>query len=129
MNRSPPDRQRAELAGRLAEWLALCYLTLTGHRLLARHFQSSFGEIDLVVRRRKVIIFCEVKFRHRQGDDGLPSPRQRRRICRAARDFIRQRRISPEFDFRIDLIRISRLSLRKTPPLNHLRDAWWCDQG
>ena len=84
MNRSPPDRQRAELAGRLAEWLALCYLTLTGHRLLARRFQSSFGEIDLVVRRRKVIIFCEVKFRHRQGDDGLPSPRQRRRICRAS---------------------------------------------
>ena len=129
MNRSPPDRQRAELAGRLADWLALRYLTLTGHRLLARRFQSSLGEVDLVMRCRKVIIFCKVKFHHRQGDDGLPSPRQRRRICRAARDFIRQRYISPGFDFRINLIRISRLSLRKTPPLNHLWDAWWCDQG
>jgi len=128
MNRMPPDRQRAERAGRLAELIALCYLAVTGHRMLAYRFQSPFGEIDLVVRRGKVIIFCEVKFRRRQADDGLPSPRQRRRICRAAQDFIQQRRISPEFDFRIDLIQISRLSLKKGTPLNHLRDAWWCDR-
>lgn len=129
MKRTPPDRQRAERAGRLAELTALCYLTATGHRILACRFNSLFGEIDLVARRGKMIIFCEVKYRQKPEDHGLPSPRQRRRICRAAQDFIRQRRISPEFDFRIDLIRISRPSLGKGAPVSHLRDAWWCDQA
>ena len=123
------DRQRAERTGRLAELAALVYLILTGHRLLARRFQSSGGEIDLIVRRRKTIVFCEVKFRHRADHDGLPSPRQRQRICRAAQDFIKRHQISPEFDFRIDLIRILPFSAGSWLPLTHLRDAWWCDQA
>ena len=123
------DRQRAERTGRLAELAALVYLILTGHRLLARRFQSSGGEIDLIVRRRKTIVFCEVKFRHRADHDGLPSLRQRQRICRAAQDFIKRHQISPEFDFRIDLIRILPFSAGSWLPLTHLRDAWWCDQA
>lgn len=123
------DRQRAERTGRLAELAALFYLILTGHRLLARRFQSSGGKIDLVVQRRKTIVFCEVKFRHQMDHEGLPSPRQRQRICRAAQDFIKRHHISPEFDFRIDLIRISPFSAGGWLPLTHLRDAWWCDQA
>ena len=123
------DRQRAERTGRLAELAALVYLILTGHRMLARRFQSSGGEIDLIVRRRKTIVFCEVKFRHRADHDGLPSPRQRQRICRATQDFIKRHQISPEFDFRIDLIRILPFSAGSWLPLTHLRDAWWCDQA
>ena len=127
MGRTPPDRQRAERAGRFAELLALGYLLVTGHRVLARRYRSPVGELDLVVRRGGVIIFCEVKFRQMTGQDGLPSPRQRQRICRAAQDFITRRHISPEFECRIDLIRIAPLSLRGGLPLHHLRDAWWCD--
>ena len=123
------DRQQAERTGRLAELAALVYLVLTCHRLLARRFQSSGGEIDLIVRRRKTIVFCEVKFRHQMDHDGLPSPRQRQRICRAAQDFIKRHHISPEFDFRIDLIRISPFSAAGGLPLIHLRDAWWCEHA
>ena len=123
------DRQQAERTGRLAELAALVYLVLTGHRLLARRFQSSGGEIDLIVRRSKTIVFCKVKFRHQMDHDGLPSPRQRQRICRAAQDFIKRHHISPEFDFRIDLIRISPFSAGGGLPLNHLRDAWWFEQA
>lgn len=131
---TPAERRRAEQAGRLAEYLALGYLVLTGHRILARRFRSPAGEIDLIVRRGSLIIFCEVKFRHDVStrkpvsDDGLPSPRQRQRICRTAQEFLKQRHVSPEFECRIDLIQISRVSAHGGWPLSHLRDAWWCDQ-
>ena len=46
------DRRREERAGRVAEWMAIFYLALTGHRILARRWRGRAGEIDLVARRR-----------------------------------------------------------------------------
>ncbi|MCH2554841.1 MAG: YraN family protein [SAR116 cluster bacterium] len=34
--------------------------------------------MDLVVRRGRVIIFCEVKYRRTAVQDGIPSPEQQR---------------------------------------------------
>jgi len=77
------DRQQSERRGRGAETLAMIWLRLTGHRVLARRWRGRGGEIDIVAYRRQVIIFCEVKFRRWAGDTDIPSPQQRRRICRA----------------------------------------------
>lgn len=55
----------------------MMYLLVTGHRILARRWRGRAGEIDLVARRWKVIIFCEVKFRQHADESGMPSPRQR----------------------------------------------------
>jgi len=85
------------------------------------------GEINLVVRRGRVIIFCEVKCRRPAGHDGMPSPAQQRQICNAACEFIAHHHISPDLEYRFDLIRISPFTWRKSLPLQYLRDAWWCD--
>ena len=98
MKRAEADRQQAERAGRIAELAALAWLVCTGHRLLARRYRAAGGEIDLVVRRGRVIKFCEVKYRRPAGHDGMPSPEQQRRICNAAREFIARHHISPDLE-------------------------------
>jgi putative endonuclease len=60
-----PDRERQarERAGVLAELAAALSLMLKGYRLLARRHRTPFGEIDLIVRRGRRLVFVEVKQR------------------------------------------------------------------
>ncbi len=64
-------REKAEKRGHFAELVALTYLRLKGYRLLAQRFKSPQGEVDLIMRRRDVTAFIEVKAR--------AQPRSRRR--------------------------------------------------
>ena len=127
MRQTQSDRQQAERAGRIAKLAALAWLVCTGHRLLARRYRAAGGEIDLVVRRGRVIIFCEVKCRRLAGHEGMPSPAQQRRICNVAREFIARDHISPDLEYRFDLIRISPSPWSQSLPIRSLRNAWWCD--
>lgn len=121
------DRQRDERAGRTAEWLAMLYLMVTGHRILARRWRGRAGEIDLVARRRRHLLFCEVKYRRDSADSGVPTARQRRRICRAAQEFAARLRAGAAFEWRFDLIRVSLPGRGGPTPIHHLKDAWRCD--
>ncbi|MEM9422275.1 MAG: YraN family protein [Pseudomonadota bacterium] len=62
-------RKTAEAAGRRAETYAAVLLTLKGYRILARRFRCDLGEIDLIAKRGRLIIFVEVKARptHNEG--------------------------------------------------------------
>ena len=123
MRQTQADRRQAERSGRIAELAALAWLVCTGHRLLARRYRAAGGEIDLVMRRGRVIIFCEVKYRRPAGHDGMPLPAQQRQICNAAREFVARQHISPDLERRFNLIRISPFTWRKSLPLQHLPDA------
>jgi putative endonuclease len=57
------ERRAAERRGRRAETLAAWLLRLKGYRVLARRHRTAVGEIDLVVRRGRVVAFVEVKAR------------------------------------------------------------------
>jgi len=52
-----------EKMGRRAERLAALYLLLKGYRILARNYRTKSGEIDIVARKRRVVIAVEVKQR------------------------------------------------------------------
>ena len=83
---APSDpRRAAERRGRFAEAAALLLLALKGYRVLGRRVRTPFGEIDLVVRRGRVLAFVEVKARDDMAKAAeAVSLRQRRRIVRAA---------------------------------------------
>src|SRR3990170_8179929 len=53
---------RAEL-GRAGEDLAVDLYRRCGFAVLERNYRCSLGEIDLVVRRGGLLVFCEVKAR------------------------------------------------------------------
>lgn len=121
------DRQQSERQGRGAETLAMIWLLLTGHRILAHRWRGRGGEIDIVAYRRRMIIFCEVKFQRRASESGIPTPRQRRRICRAAQEFASRRHLSGNVEWRFDLVQISPPLRGSVLPVRHLKDAWRCD--
>ncbi len=77
------------LRGLGAERLALAWLMLKGYRPLARRYQEAGGEIDLVMRRGRTVIFVEVKARARM-EAALESvdEAKRRRVRRAARAWL-----------------------------------------
>lgn len=56
-------RQRAEGWGRRAEMIAAWWLRLKGYRVLARRVRTPVGEVDLVVRKGRCLVFVEVKAR------------------------------------------------------------------
>src|SRR5882672_12073660 len=80
-----PERQVAFRLGISAESRAAALLIAKGFRILARRFRSPVGEIDIVARRRHLLIFVEVKARERLDDAAWSvTQRQRARIVAAA---------------------------------------------
>ncbi|MGB6351618.1 MAG: YraN family protein [Pseudolabrys sp.] len=80
-----PERQAAFRVGISAESRAAAFLIAKGFRILARRWRSPLGEIDIVARRRQLLVFAEVKARATL-DEAAESvnERQRRRIAAAA---------------------------------------------
>src|ERR1041385_9480617 len=80
-----PERQVAFHLGISAESRAAAFLVAKGFRILARRWRSPLGEIDIVARRRRLLVFAEVKARP-TIDEAAESvkARQRRRIAAAA---------------------------------------------
>ena len=57
------QRRVAFRFGLSAESRAAALLIAKGYRILARRFRTPLGEIDIVARRRGVLVFVEVKAR------------------------------------------------------------------
>lgn len=90
--------------GRLGEQLAAEHFERLGFRVLARNHRTRFGELDLVVCDRELLVFCEVKTR-RMGSgspwDALHGGKrlQVRRMAAAFLSDVRDRPWSPELRF------------------------------
>lgn len=63
-----PERQKRYRSGKSAEFIAAAYLMARGHRILARRFATSVGEIDLITIKAGRIAFIEVKRRATLSD-------------------------------------------------------------
>jgi putative endonuclease len=58
-----PERVAAFRLGLSAESRAAMFLIAKAYRILARRWKTPFGEIDIVARRRRTLVFVEVKAR------------------------------------------------------------------
>jgi putative endonuclease len=56
-------RFRAYRRGHRGEWLAALALMVKGYRIVARRYRTKLGEIDLIARRRDLVLIVEVKAR------------------------------------------------------------------
>jgi putative endonuclease len=71
--------------GLSAESRAAAYLVAKGYRIAARRWRSPVGEVDIVARRRNLLVFVEVKARNHLDDAAYSvTERQQRRIAAAA---------------------------------------------
>jgi putative endonuclease len=112
--------------GRQGEDLAHRYLRRQNYVIVARNYRPASGtpgEIDLIARSGRQLIFVEVKtrssnatsFPERAVDDA-----KQRNIIRAARDYTRRANVAWD-DVRFDVVAITGI---KKPVIEHLKDAF-----
>ena len=104
-----PAKLRAVRFGRRAEWLAAWYMRLKGFRVVARNLRLPGGEIDLVLRRGRLLVLLEIKARAGEAHiEEAISQRQWRRIAAAAEQFCARRPGYAAFDRRFDALFLAR---------------------
>jgi putative endonuclease len=103
-----PERQIAFQLGISAESRAAAFLIAKGFRILARRWKSPLGEIDIVARRRSLLVFVEVKARN-DFDEAAESlsPRQQRRIAAAAEAWLAAHGSDGFRDIRFDAVLVA----------------------
>ena len=80
-------KEESRKTGFAYEKKAAEYLAQKGYRILKQNFYTKFGEIDVIARDGRYLVFVEVKYR-RTGCMGHPleavTPAKQRRICRVS---------------------------------------------
>jgi putative endonuclease len=115
-SRPPRPEPRNEAERRAARWYRLRF-----YRVLDRNRWLAGYELDLVVRRGRVLVFCEVKSKSgpRFGDPlEMVTPEKVRRIRRAAAAWLAAHPESRGLVVRFDVIAV------RTGRLEHLPDAF-----
>jgi putative endonuclease len=118
--------------GALGERLARDHLEARGFEIVDANFRTRLGELDVVARDERFLVFCEVKTRIRRGEPGPLGPfaaigsRKRRRLRLMAREWLSARSVNgrrpPEIRF--DAIGIEIAPSGQLVGLEHLEDAF-----
>jgi putative endonuclease len=115
---------RLEL-GRWGEDLAVRHLQAQGLEVLDRNWRCRDGELDVVAREGRSLVFVEVKARSGTGY-GEPaeavSLRKARRIHVLAAKWLAEHRPEGRWDLRFDVVSVLRTS--GLPEVLHLRGAF-----
>jgi putative endonuclease len=107
-----PERVAAHFTGLSAESRAAAYLVAKGYRIVARRFKTPVGEVDIVARRRDVLVFIEVKARNTLDDAAFAVlPRQQQRIAAAAGAWLASHPEDAESAIRFDAILVAPRSI------------------
>lgn len=118
---------RGNNSGHWGEAAAADYLRKKRYQLLASGFHSRFGEIDLIAKNRKYVVFVEVKTRSdanfAQAREFVDS-RKQARVRVSAQIWLEQN--PTDLQPRFDVIEVygPEGPLTKTPVIHHLEDAF-----
>lgn len=88
--------------GALAEDAAAEFLAGRGLKLLERNYRCRFGEIDLVLRDGRTLVFVEVRYRKDRSFGGAAesiTSAKREKLLRAARHYMAAHREFPACRF------------------------------
>ena len=110
-------------AGVWAEYYAAACLMLKGYRILNMRYKTKVGEIDIVARRGRVIIFVEVKFRESltQGGEAI-SAHSQSRIRRAAEFYMMKKyNESNTLDYNL---RMDAVIITHKMTIHHIKNAF-----
>jgi putative endonuclease len=108
-------------AGRAAERLAAQFLEARGLEILERNFRCRAGEVDLIARDGRTIVFIEVRLRTGNAFGGAAASvdaRKQAKVLRAAQYYLAGK---PEQPCRCDVVALDRLA---ADHIKWIRDAF-----
>jgi len=94
--------------GDAGEDLAAAALKQQGYKILERNYETSLGEIDLIARQGKVLVFIEVKTRKNErfgAPQDAVNPAKQNKYRRLADYYLKQKRLG-EVLVRFDVVGI-----------------------
>ena len=114
------SKRKAYHWGQWAESLCVIFLRLKGYRIIDRDLREKVGEIDIIAKRGRALVFVEVKARrtHASAAESV-SAGQRRRITRAAQSFMAKHPRMLGLDQRFDVVLVAPWRFP-----HHIQDAW-----
>ena len=93
--------------GYFAEKYAMIFLWIKGYKILKHRYKSSFGEIDVIAKKKNFIVFIEVKARYKKINiENVLTAHQIQRIKKSAEDFIAKNRKLQNCSRRFDFIEV-----------------------
>jgi putative endonuclease len=100
--------RRSHRSGLVAEWLALLYLMLKGYFPLAMRYKTPVGEIDLIMKRGRRLVFVEVKARA-DADNAAHAvhAKNQSRVVRAAQHYLASHPRYAQCEVRFDVCLIA----------------------
>ncbi|MFC1997279.1 YraN family protein [Chloroflexota bacterium] len=111
--------------GYWGETIAAEYLVNKGYLVIERNLRTSYGEIDLIAKDGKFLVFVEVKTRATDafGPPEASITRQKKEhLIASARTFL-QTFSNSDTNWRIDVIAIRKLKSESTPEIIHFENA------
>lgn len=105
-------------SGQRAERRAVRHYRLRGYRILGVNEWSGGYELDLIVRRGRRLIFCEVKSKSGAGfgdPEEMVDREKRRRLARAAEAWLARHSECRGLDVMFDVVAVDQRSLRRMP--------------
>lgn len=106
--------------GLLAESFAKLYLRLKGYRILAERFKTPVGEIDLIAKRGRQLVFVEVKLRKTAAEAAEAiHARNQSRVRRAAELYLQKHLEYTGYELRFDALALAPYAWPQ-----HIRNAW-----
>jgi putative endonuclease len=112
--------------GRMGEGAALRYLEARGWTTLGRNLRVGRRELDLVMRKGRVLAFVEVKTRSGVAFGGpleAMTPRKMKEVCRAASGWLLENDLPPGTLVRFDAVGVV-LGRAGRMEVTHVPDAW-----
>lgn len=106
------------------EEMAAQFLERNGVHIIMRNYRTRFGEIDLIARDGKYLVFVEVKYR---ANDSFGSPleavdaRKQRAIIRVARHYLMRYGYGATTPCRFDVVGIA------GDEITYVKNAFWME--
>lgn len=120
-----PVKSSNSSVGGTGESIAVTYLKGQGFKIVECNFRSVCGEIDIVARDGRTIVFVEVKCRNNEnyGPPQLAvTPFKQRQISKAALVWLSRKRLF-DAEARFDVVAIV-LRDHDAPDVEHIRNAF-----
>ena len=108
------------IKGNIGEELATNFLKKQKYKILGRNYRNSIGEIDIIAKDKKVVVFVEVKARS-SDEFGLPCEavdyRKQQKIHSVASIFLKEKKLE-DCEIRFDVIEVL------DGEINHIKDCF-----
>ena len=116
----------SKMLGMFGEDLASDYLEKSGFKILERNYRCPLGEIDIVAKEHKTLVFVEVKTR-KSDRHGSPleaiGVQKQKQVLRAVKYYLKEKRFN-HGPLRIDVVGVMMGYSSDDTQIKHIRNAF-----